>query len=419
MRVAIVAEHASAKFGGEAFLPLHYFRVLRARGVEAWLVVHARTRNELEALFPADRDRMRFVEDTALHRFFFWVGQKLPRRVGEVTVGIASQLYTQLKQREIVRQLVAEEQIDVIHQPIPVSPKSPSCLYGFGVPVIIGPMNGGMDFPPGIARRQSPLVDAFVGAGRWLSELIHFVLPGKRLASLLLVANERTAQALPKSACRNVKEVVENGVDLSMWPRPERRRQQSPIRFLFSGRLVDWKAVDALLDAFAPVAREFEAVLEILGDGPMRPALERQASELGLGDAVIFRGWMSQSECAQRMREADVFVLPSLLECGGAVVLEAMSAGLPVVATKWGGPVDYVSPQTGILVDPASADAHVRGMTEAMLRLGRDPEVRLAMGAAGHERVRRLFDWERKVDAMLEIYRSVLPAGAAVPALRS
>ena len=53
-RVLIVAEHASARFGGEAALPLHYFRVLRNRGVPVWLVTHARTRDELSALYPGD-----------------------------------------------------------------------------------------------------------------------------------------------------------------------------------------------------------------------------------------------------------------------------------------------------------------------------------------------------------------------------
>jgi hypothetical protein len=66
-RVLIVAEHASAKFGGEAVLPLHYFRVLRARGVETFLVVHERTREELETLFPNDRARIHYVRDTRLH----------------------------------------------------------------------------------------------------------------------------------------------------------------------------------------------------------------------------------------------------------------------------------------------------------------------------------------------------------------
>ncbi|NEQ17735.1 MAG: group 1 glycosyl transferase, partial [Moorea sp. SIO3E2] len=57
LRVLIAAEHASAKFGGEAALPLHYYRILRQRGIPTWLVVHERTRAELEALFPQDQHK--------------------------------------------------------------------------------------------------------------------------------------------------------------------------------------------------------------------------------------------------------------------------------------------------------------------------------------------------------------------------
>lgn len=67
LKVLIVAEHASAKFGGEAVLPLHYFRQLRRRTIEAWMVVHSRTQEELRALLPGEVDRLFFVRDTWLH----------------------------------------------------------------------------------------------------------------------------------------------------------------------------------------------------------------------------------------------------------------------------------------------------------------------------------------------------------------
>ena len=64
IRVLIVAEHASAKFGGEAILPLHYYRVLRARNVPVWLLVHERTRAELTSLYPQDEAHLLFVQYT-------------------------------------------------------------------------------------------------------------------------------------------------------------------------------------------------------------------------------------------------------------------------------------------------------------------------------------------------------------------
>jgi hypothetical protein len=68
MRIVIVAQNASTKFGGEALLPVNNFRILRSRQIETWLVVHARTQAELTALFPKEGDRMHFVPNTWLHR---------------------------------------------------------------------------------------------------------------------------------------------------------------------------------------------------------------------------------------------------------------------------------------------------------------------------------------------------------------
>jgi glycosyltransferase involved in cell wall biosynthesis len=112
-----------------------------------------------------------------------------------------------------------------------------------------------------------------------------------------------------------------------------------------------------------------------------------------------------QVECAHKLKDSDVFVLPSLYECGGAVVLEAMACGLPVIATKWGGPLDYIDQSCGILVEPTSRPAFVQGLAAAMLDLATNPDRRRSMGDAGRRRAADEFDWQRKVDRILEIYR--------------
>ena len=155
------------------------------------------------------------------------------------------------------------------------------------------------------------------------------------------------------------------------------------------------------------------AALEIIGDGTMRGSLEEQSRRLGLiggegPDAVTFSGWLPQSECSKRLSGADALVLPSLYECGGAVVLEAMAAGRPVIATDWGGPADYLDPSCGILVPPESREGLIAGLAEAMVRLARDPELRGRMGAAGRRKALELYSWDRKAEAILAIYRRVL-----------
>jgi glycosyltransferase involved in cell wall biosynthesis len=169
-----------------------------------------------------------------------------------------------------------------------------------------------------------------------------------------------------------------------------------------------------LLLAFKNVASEAAVNLTIIGDGVERDSLEQKAKELNLlatnenqPGKVFFAGWLSQEKCSEQLHQSDGLVLPSLLECGGAVVLEAMAMGLPVIATNWGGPADYLDDSCGILVEPSSREIFIENLATAMLKLARSPQEREAMGKAGQERILKHFDWEVKVDRMVEIYQQV------------
>jgi len=406
LRVLIIADHASAKFGGEAILPLHYFRLLRHRGIDARLVVHVRTRDELAERFPNDLARIHFMPETKLHLVLDRCGKWLPSPIKHFTAEWLSRLLSQLMARRLIRRLIRKQRIDLVHQPIPVSPKEPSVLYDLGVPVVIGPMNGGLTFPAGFGHSEgNGWTRLTYLVARRASAILNRLLPGKLKADVLVVANNRTRRALPPSAHGRVVTLVENGVDLSLWgSRDETDCENGPVRFIFSGRLVDWKGVDLLIEAFKQVAVQIPSTLELLGDGAERRDLDARVKREGLTGMVRFLGWHSQAECARLFRTADVFVLPSLFESGGAVVLEAMAVGLPVVATRWGGPTDYLDDTCGILVPPSSREQLIAGLRDAMLRLAQSPQLRRDMGRAGRRRVIDRFDWERKVDQMLRIY---------------
>jgi glycosyltransferase involved in cell wall biosynthesis len=327
---------------------------------------------------------------------------------------------TQVAQRREIRRLVREQDISVIHQPIPVSPKEPSLIYGMGVPVIIGPMNGGMHYPPGFLKLQTRTERLALATGRRLADFMNFLMPGKREAAMLLVANERTRAALPRGVCSNVVMLVENGVDLALWSAPPFSAKDSAsaaARFVFMGRLVDWKAVDLLLLAFKRASAQTAMTLSIIGSGDERVNLEQMARSLDILDdrsdqpgKVCFLGWMSQADCAGHLARCDALVLPSMAECGGAVVLEAMAMEMPVIATAWGGPLDYLDSTCGILVEPSSKETFVDDLALALIRLATHPQDRRAMGKAGRLKVVSNFDWETKVDQMLEHYRSCMAA---------
>jgi glycosyltransferase involved in cell wall biosynthesis len=354
---------------------------------------------------PEQRERMRFVRDTAIHRVLFRLSGLLPRRIAESTLGLIMLMYTQWTERRVVRRLIREHGIDILHQPAPVAPSYPSMFFALGRPLIIGPMNGGMDYPPAFRSADSLLSRFFVALARPLTALVNRLLPGKRNAAVLLVANQRTAAALPAGYRGRVVELVENGVDLETWHAAAVPSQPAASHFVFIGRLVDWKALPIVFEAMTRVPG---ATLDVTGDGAMRQSWQQEAARLGLSGRVRFRGWQSQQECAQALADATALVLPSLYECGGAVVLEAMAMARPVIATAWGGPADYLDSETGFLIPPESHPALVTGFAAAMQRLIDDPQLAARMGTAARKKLLDRFTWQMKIDRMLDIYRSVI-----------
>lgn len=412
-RILITADVVSGRLGGEAALPYHYYRVLRQRGYPVWLVTLSSARTELSGIFPDD-DHIVYVDDPRSRAVLWRLDRRLPPQIGRVTVGSLSRLLDMIKQRSVVRETVLRHSIQVVHQPAPVSPMEPSILFDVGAPVIIGPLNGGMDFPPNLRYRRKPVERALRSILRSASVALSVAVPGKRRAALLLVANERTRRSLPPGSTGAVQTLVENGVDLSTWY----HRDSAPLAdhsiFVFVGRLVDWKAVDLLLKAFAKARTVAPMSLRIIGDGTELSSLRELAQVLGveIGSAeqpghVEFSGWLAQPECSAALSGARALVLPSLLECGGAVVLEAMACGRPVIVTDWGGPADYVVPDCGLLIAPDSEAAVVEGFADGMIQLSTDPGRADSMGVNGRRRVEALFDWDAKVDVMLNHYRSV------------
>ena len=411
MRILVVSDSASLKFGGEAALPLHYFRFMLAQGEPCRLIVHQRSQNELREYFPNAQDKIDYITETYTDRLIWRCRKAIPGRLGHFTFGLLLRMITQLKQRRLVIQTIKKHKMDLVHQPTPVSPREPSALFGLGVPLVIGPMNGGMDYPEPFRDLQTWSVDFGMWGGRMLSNVLNRLIPGKRQAQTLLVANQRTNFALPSCLRGRVVELVENGVDMSIWKQPTKPDDADdpnrPARFVFLGRLVDCKAVNLLLEAFGRMVKTTPAVLEIIGDGEERPALEKQTASMNLPDnsAVLFTGWLPQVQCADKLAQNDALVLSSLHECGGAVVLEAMAMGLPVVAARWGGPVDYLDIDCGFLIEPSAREEFVQGMTDAMTLLARSPTLRAEMGESGRQKVIAQFDWDTKGQQMLNIYR--------------
>lgn len=182
--------------------------------------------------------------------------------------------------------------------------------------------------------------------------------------------------------------VLPTPIDLSL-PDPalrERIRRDAGLSdkkvLVYVGRLSREKSIDALLESFARVLAQVpNAHLVLAGGGPGSRAAKRRVREGGLGACVTLTGPLPRHDVARHLMASDVFVMTSKTETQGIAVLEAMAAGLPVVAVRAGGTSDVVSDGTGLLVPPDDAEA----FAVAAVHLLRDEGLRRRMGWAGKE----------------------------------
>src|SRR5271166_3320601 len=172
--VLVVAENASMRQGGESSLAVHWFLELLKEGVDVHLLVHGRSKPELDQSLSRFASRIHYVPDVLLQKISWNLGNALPAHVKSFTSGWLVHLLTQFMQRRAARRLIEQYKINVVHEPAPVSPRLPSMMYGLGVPVVVGPMNGNMTYPPGF-RSRSLLERAFVPLARRLTDMANYL----------------------------------------------------------------------------------------------------------------------------------------------------------------------------------------------------------------------------------------------------
>jgi len=209
-------------------------------------------------------------------------------------------------------------------------------------------------------------------------------------------------------------QVVYYGVDARFAPRPPRKDLVARYRLagrrvvLYFGGLKPRKNLGLLLTAWSGLApRHPDATLLIAGGGPLLDELRAQVARLGLADRVVFTGYVPEVEKADHFNLGNVFVFPSGLEGFGLVVAEAMSSGLPVVASNAASiPELVVDGEGGFVCDPTDPEA----FAERLALLLADDPLREKLGHANRERVERLFRWERCVEGTRRVYEETLEA---------
>jgi len=237
-------------------------------------------------------------------------------------------------------------------------------------------------FYAAIERAAAPLCDAMVFVNSTdldLAQRLGILRPGRRA------------------------QVIYNGVDAPQRAAPVRvRTPASSVHIAFVGRLAPQKGVDLLLEAAAGLEPGLPWQLTIVGDGPLRPALEVQAAALLPAGVYCFLG--HRPHIGEFLDDVDIVVLPSRWEGHSIAVLEAMAHGKAVLATAIKGNVETIqSGVNGVLAPPGDAGA----LCSALRMLIENPGLRHRLGAAARQTVVQRFPADRMIQSVLDLYASL------------
>lgn len=331
------------------------------------------------------------------------------------------QLFYVLWQREVARHLKNfDDPFDIVHQltfnSFEVPPFAFTAIEGKKV---WGPVGGGQTVP----TKMLKAFGIFGALLEWQRNLrIRLSARSKRVGratsscASVLFANKETKKLLVGNCRGSVGMMIDVGVDVSRFHVECTRRNHSGIRFLFAGRLEGRKGGIIALEAFRNIAKErADSKLIFVGDGPDLSRLQNLGMRYGLCDQLEFRGKISHNEMSQEFAAADVFLFPSLRDTSGAVVLEAMAAGLPVICFDHQGASLMIREQTGIKIKAHSFEQAVIDFGEAMKILMRCRATRIKMGSEARKVVESEYDWNEKVSRVSRVYLDVLRRPQAFP----
>lgn len=226
----------------------------------------------------------------------------------------------------------------------------------------------------------------------------------RNVDTIISVCKRSSREILSNGFSKETLVEIPNGVDTNKFSNKATKDKKYTRNIIYIGRMDSYKGVDFLLKGFKELLSRTDNVrLTIVGSGPDETHLKNMAKDLGILDYAIFKG--RQEDVLSEFYSADIFVLPSLSEGMSNVLLEAMSCGLPVVATLVGGNSDLIKDRyNGILIPPKDS---IR-LSGALLELLEDEELRERLGKEARKTVEENYSMDNIVDGYQELYVRLL-----------
>jgi len=291
---------------------------------------------------------------------------------------------------------------------------TPSFLCLLGIPFIWGPVGGGENTPKTFIKSFSYygiIYELLRGIARWFGEKDVFVGLCARKANLILTSTEATAERIKKLGARNIQIYSQIGLNKDEINELQHLSYHGspPFRVVSIGRLLHWKGFHLSLKGFARFYEKFpDSEYWFIGNGPEEQNLKKLSCKLGISKSVYFLDNRPRHEVLKKLEECNILLHPSLHDSAGLVCLEAMAAGKPVICLDTGGPALQVTDETGFKIPALNPEQAVKDLSEAMIKLAQNNELRLCMSEAGRKRVAEYFDWDKKGEFINSIYQEIV-----------
>lgn len=313
----------------------------------------------------------------------------------------------------VVKEICKNEKIDIIHQITPIEFRSIGDYHQInGTKFVCGPLGGGEFLPQGLKSYAKNNM-----AMEYVRTLINkyfrkkHQLTGKlKKCDYILFANNETKDYLSHLVDNVPNDLFfDNGIDDSEFTVADKlcKKPQDNIVFLVSGRLAYRKGHRFLLDVLAQIPNDMNYQCRIVGGGPELERTKALCKQYGLSDKVVFTGRIPYDQMTKEYENADVLIMPSIRETTGAVLLEAMSKGLPVITiNKFGGSV-LLNEKSGWLYCGNSTDDYKQNLKSAIIQCITDPDQIYNRGICAKESAKQGL-WCKKLEFYNSIYKKLI-----------
>lgn len=313
------------------------------------------------------------------------------------------------------RSLHEQIAFDAFHNLTPEYDWIPSFIGAYlPVPFIWGPLGGGERSPRGLVILSS-VFDRWKNRthlwGQWLGRKHAARKEAEKKARAVLVCNQETRVKLSKIEERKLHYFPLTGVSLDTIQSKIKKKSNDKrtFRIISAGNLDKANGFDLAIEAFFLFLKSFpEADFVIFGEGPDQKNLERKIEDIRLESRIRIHPWIDGKALHERMQDSDVFLSTGMQDRGGFFVVQAMSAGLPVVCLALGGPGMVIQENWGIRVKPENKEQCVRDLAKALENLYEDRAKRRKMSLAAKKNIKEFYTWKELGKILTRIYGEVL-----------